>query len=238
MARKSYYRLSIYLLERYYNIVGATLDGKLAEDSYVDTHCLEDISPFADSRLSSFLPKSSAEIDEEMRQIMHKICVECAEFDYRNNEVVNKIAYQESINVILNTVTSLNLLEPGSQNYLLGFERLNQILLSVLKEINAMDLEEVIHLASLIAQKDFRTILGRTHIHQFTSFLVFLAMNPNCDLQDYTMFVEGSAQIDFSKLKALVVNNVYASTNFEISETPFNRMNFIKSFQLMPRKKD
>ncbi len=226
---RMYYKLSTDAMKNYYNIVGAEFDETSYDEPYVETSNLEEISPLYNGHI---LPTTSRAIDEEFQNILHKLC---EDFGYSEEAESLKSTYYISLLGILNTVTSLNVLAPNDENYVLAFMRLNSILLSVLKEINRLTTEEVIYFYNLIMTGEFLKVLSLIRIIPCLSIFTYLAMNPDCDLPDYTMFKDNSDEIDYSKLRELLVENIYKSTDFKPS-IMFNRLSYAKSFQITPKK--
>ena len=181
MATKRYYQLSYPSILMYYNMLG--IDVKTIDVSQIDTEVsdLDDIVPFE----LKLLPPSSKVISWEWIAILERMCTT---FGYSLEEERTQQLYMESIIGILNTATSLNLMEEGREDYTLHFERLSTILSRILHEINTMSVEDVCILYEMIKRSLSIQIFHKVKSYGFISAFCYLAMNKDSEIEDYKMF--------------------------------------------------
>lgn len=204
----TYYKLSEPAILEYYNMVGVDL--KKIDFRYIETESryLEELSPINNGH--DYIPCSSIEIDSEMQTFLYKMC----EFGYSEEAQSIQNNYHQAYIGIINAATSLNLIPDDSTDYELHFKRLNTVLLTVMRELNFLDIFDVIAIFNLIQNKDIKGILSINGC-PFTKCLVILAMNPNADLADYNMFSsEDSSLISETNLINLVTANLWIKSDY------------------------
>lgn len=212
MKRK--YKISKKLLLNYYNILGIDVNKLDASQLETENGTLEDFTP---SEIY-YLPESSRILNQYLLDIIYKMC---NEFSEDNREL--QAQYYEAISGILNTTTSLNLLEPDSTDEHLLFERLNVIILLTLKSFQSFDVTHVIALWEHIFNSDYNAALQYINTDFYVGSFLYLAMNPNSDIEDYKMFKPGTSLIDINTLKKLVLSNIHKNDEFKGSSIPFIR---------------
>lgn len=83
-----------------------------------------------------------------------------------------------------------------------------------MRELNFLDIFDVIDIFSLIQNKDIKGILSINGC-PFMKCLVILAMNPNTELADYNMFSsEDSSLISGTNLSDLVTANLWSKSDY------------------------
>ncbi len=122
MATKRYYQLSYPSILMYYNLLG--IDTRKIDINQIETQ-VSDLSYLVPNELQ-FLPQSSQKINLEWLAILEKVFTT---YGYSYGELALQRLYIKSVIGILNTVTSLNLMEEGREDYTLHFERLIQFFL-------------------------------------------------------------------------------------------------------------
>lgn len=230
MAMKSIYKLSIPSVLFYYNILG--IDIREIDLNYIETEVenLEELTPAA---VYYSLPKTSKDIDYQMHILLGTLCTS---FGYSEEGELFKENYYRSVIGILNTVTSLNLLQEESCNYTLHFNRLNYIINQTLISINSLSPDRVIRFYKLILNHDIKSILKLASILPILSLLTCLALAPNQENNDYDMFDENSSEIDLEKLSKLVTKNSSKEIDFMPNSDQFMRLSYKASQELSVHK--
>lgn len=221
------YNLSVTSVLFYYNILG--IDLKDIDINNIETRFrnLGDLTP---SALYQYLPKSSSEIDTQVILLFERLCTE---FGYSNQSKMMQQFYYRSVIGILNTVTSLNLVPDDDTNYLLHFERLNSILIHALMSINSLEINHLIEFFNLIRKNDLENIIKKfMSTIPVLSLLTILALNPNPNSNDYTIFESNSSTISTEKLVSLAMSPIDAKPNFKPNTNAFKRLSYTQSIEV------
>ena len=222
MAQK--YVVSILLLAQYYNIVGVDFEDIDFESVAKEERYLERFSP----RNYVYIPNSSEPIDEQMLVFIDRMCTY---FGYSEEEKELKDKYYRAFMGILNVTTNLNLIPEGSTDYKLHFERLNQILLMTMLDLNCMDPINVIQFYEAI--RNGSVIDSYQNYRQYPKLLclTLLGINKNRDIEDYQMFSsDDSIEIDLERISNLLRRINLFDTYIE-KEHSFIRLSYRKSLE-------
>lgn len=197
-------------------------------ESQIETE-VSDLDYLVPDKLYS-LPESSQYINQEWLEILDKLCTT---FGYSMEGEASQQLYIESVIGILNTATSLNLMEEGREDYTLHFNRLSKIILLVLHEINTMRVEDVCIFYELIKRSLSSQIYNNLKSYPYSSAFCFLAMNDNADIEDYKMFEnENSFQIKTENLWKLMLKNVHNNSNYVCLKRNFRRLSYLESKEM------
>ncbi len=220
MAIKHYYQLSYPTILMYYNLLG--VDTKTLDINQIETEVsdLEYLVPCA----LELLPQSSQKINQEWLEILEKMCTY---FEYSSEGEALQQFYMKSIIGILNTATSLNLMEEERVDYILHFERLNEILSYVLAQINCMEVREVYELFGAIQNSDSKKIYEAIKVYPAICLFCYLAMSDNENSEDYRMFEnENSSKINMNNLWEVILKNAHKNKEFKVLKRDFVRLSF------------
>ena len=228
MAQK--YVVSRSLLEQYYNIVGVDFRDIDFESVAKEERYLERFSP----RNYVNIPNSSAPIDEQMLVFIDRMCTY---FGYSEEDEQLKDKYYRAFMGILNVTTNLNLIPEGSTNYELHFERLNQILLMTMMDLNRMEPINVIQFYEAIRNGSVRDWYLNYSQYPNLLCLTLLGINRNRDIEDYQMFSsDDSIEIDLERTSNPLWHIKLLDTYIG-DEHPFIRLSYRKSLELKDNRK-
>ncbi len=217
MGMHSYYKLSEPTLLLYYNIVGVDLRSIDLSNIETEGRYLEDLSPLNNH---TYLPASSYLVDEQMQILLERLCTEFGYGCEHKQEVFFK-----SIMGIMHAVTNINIIDGAKDDFATYFERLNTIIIAVLREINSLQAVEVMGFFRLIKNKKLRDILDCTKVCPTLALLAYLGLNPDSEINDYIIF-DGN-NLNYEKLVNLINEKAYFKTDYEADTSPFMRPNFI-----------
>ncbi len=231
MATKRCYEVSYPSILLYYNILG--VDIRTVNINYIENEVSE-LSDLTPKELYNGLPEISQLINREWLEIIKRLCTS---FGYSMNDDTKKLLYNESVIGILNTATSLNLMEEGRENYILHFYRLSVVLLLVLRELNKMGIDDVILFNDDIKHSLSNQIFKRAKLYPWLSAFCYLAMNDNPEIEDYKMFGDkNSVQIKEEYLYRLIAENVHNNKNYQYLKRDFKRLSYKETEEINIRK--
>ena len=214
-------------LNRWYNIIGVDRDpsrknpGKRYEES--DLSYLSPYNEFPKMQTNFTYNGSYMDVGSEYQYFLTKLCEMCEGENPSIEERLNQQFYHKTYLGILRTISHLNLIPEDSDNWSLYFMRHDYILCVAMHLMNIMTTTGVEELYRLIKEKQTRKILNSYSRYGVLALLVYLAMNPNCDLPDYQIFESGdSCALSDSNLVNLIAQNPYSVTNYDVDEPPFD----------------
>lgn len=145
--------------------------------------------------------------------------------------------YMNSVLRILNTATSLNLMEEGRENYNLHFYRLSAVILLVLHELNKMSIYDVMFFSLSIEHSSSDEVWKEAKYYPLLSAFCYLAMNDNPEIEDYKMFGDkNSIQIKEEYLYRLVAENVHNNNDYQYLKRDFKRLSYREAKEISIRK--
>ena len=183
-------KISKTLILYYYNLIGYDLN-KLDITYLVNN--VSEISDLIPDDLKDY-PLSSQKISTLFLRVVDDLnyLLEKGEISY--------FIHQELISsLIIICDAGLKLIGERNHDYFLSFERQNEIIEILLKNIRQVKVMELIDLASLVIKSKFKEILKGNRFPYQLSFLLSLAITGYYDIGS-EIFKEGSSEIDLDKL--------------------------------------
>lgn len=200
---KSVYVLSPKSVVEYYSIIGVNIKklNKYDTSSSIELRDLEELDNMVPYNLMKDLPDSSMEIAAEMKYFLHNACTN---FGHNEEEMQLKACYIDYVHRILLSATLLNLIPINNFNYKLHFERLNSVILEVLKSINSMEVYEFLDFIKLFGNdktKNDKNYFYWLRKYPVLVLLLSLAKTDDLDKMDYKIFESPtSSKISYTNL--------------------------------------